>query len=321
MLNAIIYSLVGKNIVFYNKHRQTALFPLTNNAKYLFIDPKFLFKSTFIFGRKSKLRYRVMAAILTLFSPVYIIDINWIARQQTLYLQWCKRNRHSKFIVLQHGTYVGGVITDIPHRYAKCNVLLCWSNYFFNEFMRYNVGKEISIRVWGNPIYNGHNRERLTYKMADPETILIATSVVTGTRKAKLEEFIGRLTAMGFKVLVKEHSFQRKLSTGIDAGEEIHDELYSVLSTQRYDLVVSDVSTSLLDSIFFKNRTLFFSPFGELVAYTENIYADFMTNIANDAVRITCKEDLLYHIDVERQEELLRFLVTPGNNRLDGLES
>jgi len=317
MLNQLTKLFFGKEIILYNRHRVTL--PLINNLntnRYIFIYYLPIWRFTRLFGRNGKLRYRIMAFLLTVISPKIILDINWINKLDCLYYVWCKNHQPSKFIVVQHGFYIGGIITDNAHKYAKCDVILCWGEYSKNEFIRYNKSKKLEIINFGNPIYNLYDRSKITYKQTVGSKILIVPTLVKDTRKLKIEQLIRNLIILGFDVYVKEHLYQSKLSEKIKAPKTIIGSLYEILISQEFDIVISDTSTTLIDSLYFKNYTLYFSPVGELPEYTENAYSKYMINISEQFMNFTCKNDILKLIDVQKQEELLKTIQTTGNNQL-----
>ncbi len=155
MLNYICKYLLKKEVVLYVLHRQTL--PIINNPinkqKFVFINVMYLWR-IFPLPGKYKLKFKIMYLILNIISPKYIIDINWVSKWESLYKVWTKKHQKSKFIVIQHGGYVGGIIKDNAHKYTKCDVFLTWSEYFTNLFKEYNKGKKTEIVTFGNTVYN-----------------------------------------------------------------------------------------------------------------------------------------------------------------------
>src|SRR5688500_6708095 len=126
MINSVFRFLFGKEIVLINRHRQTV--PLLNSEwnrkNFVFIESIYFWR-IIPFSSKSKAKYSIMFMILNLVSPRFIIDVNWISKWHSLYFLWCRRHSPSKFIVVQHGLYSAGIVTDAAHRYSKCQVMLC----------------------------------------------------------------------------------------------------------------------------------------------------------------------------------------------------
>lgn len=319
MLNGITQFFLKKEIILIVKHRNsTPLINDANKAKYIFISPLIFWKSTAIFGRNSKIRYRAMAVILNIISPKYIININWITRLDTLYFVWCKQQQ-KKFIVVQHGSYVAGLITDIPHRVAKCNIFLAWSEYFKETLEKYNKGKKLDCIVWGNPVYNQYNRDTFSYKPEAVNKILVAPSLLTGERLKSCNALLKKLDELDFDVTVKEHVYQSVRSASIEGYAKVSGDLFSILKAQIFDIIITDVSSAMNDIIFFKTRAIFFSPPGNQDFYIENVYSQFMKNMALDIDSVNSRQVLTDYIDINAQENLLKYLVSPGNNNLEDL--
>lgn len=320
MLDYFSRKFFNKDIILFHRHRNSdPLLTRENKKRFFFIHCPLIWKCTGIFGRKSRARYRVMALILSFIRPRYIIDINWISRLGGLYLVWCRNNRPSRFVVVQHGSYIGGIITDNAHKYAKCDVVLCWGEHARQEFLRYNSQTDVQIMVWGNPLYNRFDRSVMDFNEHVGTRVLFVSAVVKGKRKAAFEDCMNVFKQLSFEIFVKEHNYQASLSEPFRHVRKIKGPLYEILQEQRFDIVVSDISTSLIDSLFFKNRTLFFSPEGELPEYTHNAYSKYMRNIAYNYKTFTSREDVLACIDLEAQENLLKMMVTVGDNDLSKL--
>ncbi len=317
MIAKILYLFTKKHLVFFAPHRNSnALINEANKQQYIFINPLLLWKCTAIAGRNSKRRYDIMAFFLSLFKPKYIIDINWITRLHTLYFVWCKKNTASKFIVVQHGAYVAGNITDIPHRIAKCQVMLCWSNYFKDLLEKYNTGKKRSFPVFGNPPFNEYNRQQFTYRVTSAQKkILVVIAPFKQQRMSILIPFMNKLVQDGCKVFLKEHPYQATMSKPIEGFEKVQGSLYNLLQNEKYDIVVTDVSSSMADIIFFKNKAIYFSPEGDDKIFSEpNLYGRYLKNAAAHLSTLTTFESLNGFVDVEAQEELLHCLVQQGDN-------
>jgi len=319
MIGKILYLFTRKKLVFFAPHRNSnALLNDVNRQQYIFMNPLYLWKSTAVAGRNSKRRYRLMAMLLTMFGPAYIVDINWITKLHTLYFVWCKKHAPAKFIVVQHGAYVGGNITDKPHRIAKCQVMLVWSEYFKNLMLQYNAGKKISFPVFGNPPFNQYNRQQFAYRVASTQKkILVVIAPFKTQRMSVLLPFMNTLVANGCQVFLKEHAMQKTMSRPIEGFDKVHGNLYDLLQKEKYDIVITDVSSSMADIIFFKNKAIFFSPEGDDPIYSEpNLYSRYLKNAAEYVSSLTSFEALYSFVNIDAQEKLLQQLVQPGDNRL-----
>jgi hypothetical protein len=320
MLNSLLRFFTGREIILYTRHRQTL--PLINTEtkkKYFFAEYTLLWKLTFPFGRNSSLRYRVMALFLYIVSPKYILDVNWIMKYHILFYVWCKKSGNSKYVVVQHGIYAAGIITEISHRFTKCDVMLCWSDYFKEVLSGYNQGKKTKFYVIGNPVYNQYDRSNFEYKKDIGNKILIAISPMGGERLKKLTEFKNNLEKMNFVVNIKEHPLQSIMEKPLTGFNKITGDLYSILTSDEYDIVMCDTSTSLLDAIFFKKYVMFFSPENTTIHYTDNIYSKHLRNFASEYKSVVTKQDLQSKLNISDQENLFNQLVSPGVNNLNML--
>lgn len=316
MLNFLAKAFFGKKIILFSPHRNSN--PLRNeeNRRYFFfLNPKFLWKLSFFFGRNSKIRYKAFAFMITVINPVAIIDINWINNMHTVYYIWC-RNNNKKFLVLQHGTYAGGIIADTPHRMAKCQAFLLWSEYFKLLMEGYNKGKNVDFIVFGNPVYNQYDRRKFKYLKGEIKKILIVPSLVVGSRLESYRLLINRLVSFGYEVHVKEHNMQSIRSNPIDEKRFIKGDIFEILHEQLYDLCITDVSSVLNDIIFFKNKVLYYSPPGQFDFYTNNVYEKFLINTALVPDIFGSSEKIHQSINISRQEELFNYLVTIGDNEI-----
>jgi len=323
MLNTFVKKMTGKEIILFQRHRNSnPLLNEQNRKSYIFMSPWFIIKFTGLFGRYSRRRYRVLASILSVIDPACIIDINWTARYHRTFHAWCTK-RGKKFIVLQHGAYHAGVQLQIQEKYIGCNTFLVWGEHFKKLVEANNPGKSFDCIVYGNPVYNEVDNDRFSYKMNPGNRLLVAVSVIKDERLDKLERFLKKLEAVGFEITVKEHNFQAKLSRPIEGVDKTKTGLYDLLRSQEYDIILTDVSSSMLDTILFKNRAVYFSPEGDNPVYTDNVYERFLDNLATDgrAESIHTVEDLYRFVDIGRQEELLQHMAaTKGtDNRLDKL--
>ena len=123
MIAGLVKFLLGKKLVLYNRHRQTI--PIIQNAanrkEFFFVEMSKIW-GMIPLRSTQKAKFKVMYWILSLLNPTYIIDINWITSYQTLFLIWARKHKDSTFVVFQHGSYIGGIVTDKAHRFTKCDV-------------------------------------------------------------------------------------------------------------------------------------------------------------------------------------------------------
>jgi len=319
MINSILKYISGKEVIIFNPHRNSN--PLVNETtkkSYVFFNPIVIWKASAMLGRNTKLRYRFVASILSFINPISIIDINWTDRKHSLYFAWCKRNQ-KKFIVLQHGIYYAGMMSDIREKYTNCTTHLVWGDYFKQLREKDNPGKNCEFIIYGNPVYNQYDRNSFSYQDKTGNDILVAISVIGGKRLKILTDFLDKLVAHGFNVTIKEHNLQSKKSIEIQGYNKINENLYNLLQEQRFDFVITDVSSAMTDIIFFKNRAIYFSPEGKDHYHTHNVYEDYLVNIATRKEFFTDRKDLLNQISIESQENLLNYLIeTEGTtNTLD----
>lgn len=306
-----------REVILINKHRNTV--PFINNinrSNFLFIDINLLIKPTRIFGKKTELRFFVLKLILNILKPKYILDFNWISIHNQFFLKWCKENRPSRFVVVQHGLYVGGVITDFSHRFPMCDLFLCWGDHTINELKKYNTNFIADILKWGNPIYNLYERKNFDYKLERNGTVLIAPSLVSGYRKIMFEELVKKLKSLGFQVEIKQHAFQSIKSNSLIDCSLSDVSAFEILMNQKFDIVFTDVSTLLVDSIFFKNNTLFFSPPDGLKEFVDNGYSCFLKNNFFYFTDWGSMDEVYSCINLIKQEELFEQFVYLGSNDL-----
>ncbi|PKD43269.1 hypothetical protein [Rhodohalobacter barkolensis] len=313
MINWLVKKITGKQIVFVHRHRNTIPIIEDNQNRYIFFDPGFIWKSMGIVGKQNKLRYRLMYLFLSLVKPVWIISFNWLDKLESLYLVWA--NDHQRqFIVVQHGIYYGGIMRDIQEKYIKCNIMLVWSDYFRKMFLKNNPKKEFRCISFGNPVYNQYNRKCIEYSENPGDRILLVPSLTKGHRLEILNKLIENLLHLDFEVTIKEHYLQSRETKPIltegcikTEGDDFH--LYRLVRSQKYDVVITDVSTAMTDSIFFKNRVIYFSPEFDGIDYNDNVYEEYLPNIAHSFDQLRSRSELFSHIDLEAQEQLLKRLV------------
>lgn len=327
MFNKIIKLLTGKEIILYNKHRQVA--PLVTNGfnrkKFWFIPIGIIWKYI-PFKTSDKRKHRIMYFLLNCIHPKYILSMNWQSQRESLYKVWTNRNSNSKFIVVQHGAYVGGIVTDIPHKFTKCDIFLTWGSYFVEQFKAYNSLKKVEIVNFGNPIYNMYDRENFEYKDNNSNKVLIIPTALDKNDILHFYELLKRLKDVGFQVVVKEHNKQGKEKDindnlkypSIEGVNKITGELYSILKDNDYDFIISDHSSSLLDTIFFKNKVIYFDPNNNTKGYTTN-YSKYLTNLYLNDLNSMNKHSFYELVDLENQELLFGNMITTGTNLIDRL--
>lgn len=318
MIGSLLYLFTGKKLVLYNQHRQTI--PIVENRhnrkSYIFLKDILLWKLIPL-SSQNKYKFKFIYVILTLLNPRIILDINWINKKGALYHLWAKKNRPSLFMVVQHGSYIGGIITDNAHKYAHCDVFLTWGDYFTKEFKRLNSKKNLNVVTFGNPVLNCENRSDLMYRQDHKKKILIAPSGIKGERLRATYQLIKNLEVLGFEVFFRPHRFQNirfeSLSDEMCIDNRI---LRDILLSQDYDFIVSDHSSILIDAIYFKNFVVYFSAPGELREYLNNNYTKYLCNtyFKNED---WCSEEAIYQIpNAVHQEKLLDSMIFCGNNLL-----
>lgn len=324
MINSTIKFITGKEFILYDKHRQTK--PLTTNQlnkkKYWFINIGLIWN--FIpFKTSDKRKHRVMYFILSCIKPKYIISMNWLSQRESLYKVWTDKHSKSKFIVVQHGSYVGGVVTDIPHKYTKCDVFLTWGPYFTTEFSTLNSLKKVKIINFGNTIYNTYQRENTSYKAIQHNQILLVPTALDFKNTIHFSTLIKKLEELQFKVVIKEHGKQgtERDKNGVfkypslEGITKITGDLYSILENNDFDFVISDHSSSLLDAVFFKNKVLYFDPNNELKGYKTN-YSNYLTNLYDTDLGAATKNTFYELISIDNQEALLNNMIYKGTNSI-----
>jgi len=326
VLNFITKFLLNKEIVVCNLHRQTL--PVVNNREnrkdYIFMDVLYLWRIFPISG-KYKLKFKVMYFVLNLVNPKYIIDINWTSKWNSLYKVWTKKHQKSKFIVFQHGSYRGGVVTDRIHRYTKCDIFFTWSDYFTDLFKKYNCDKRTEIITFGNPIYNRNERDEYKYQNKSHGKILFIPTAILEHRLKDYLDMSDKLKKIGFSVEIKEHNYQgRRIQRSggdlyfpkIEDIVKVDGDLEIILKNNEFDLIISDNSTALLDAIYFKNKVLYFAPDYFRKEYVSNQYSKFLKNIFYNFQNFKKMEDLYNCVSLEAQEKLLNNMIYKGDNIL-----
>lgn len=318
MIGKVLYYLFGKHIILFSNHRQIE--PLRRNRynrkRYLFLSYKKIF-NLIPFRSSSKVKYRIIYFILTCINPKYILGINWIGRESRIFKLWTRKNSGSKSIVIQHGAYVGGIVTDKPHRFAICDVFFVWGHYFLEVFQGYNSHKKVEILNFGNPIYNEYNRDEFEYSNLRLNRILIAPSGIKNQRLQNLYQLIDKLEFLGFEVYIKEHKFQTSRFEKIEFDKVVLNNTYDLLEKQSYDIIIADHGTMFLDAVFFKNRVVYFSSPGELPENYDNFYTKNVKNLYNYLDDINTKEGLYDFVDLSSQEDLFSSMIFLGTNEIN----
>ena len=203
-------------------------------------------------------------------------------------------------------------------RIAKCQVMFCWSNYFKELLEQYNAGKKISFPVFGNPPFNQYSGQQFAYRVASAQKkILVVIAPFRQQRMKMLITFMNNLVKDGCKVFLKEHPYQATMSKPIEGFEKVNGSLYDLLQKEKYDIVVTDVSSSMADIIFFKNKAIYFSPEGDDIIFSEpNLYSRYLKNAAEHVSALTNFEALNAFVNIDAQEQLLQCLVQQGDNRI-----
>lgn len=322
MINSLIKIFTGKELVLYDKHRQTL--PLVSDPKnrkaFFFLQVAHIW-GLIPFKSSDKRKHKIMFVILSVLKPRYILGINWLSPRETLYKVWTKSHPRTKFVVVQHGAYVGGIVTEINHRYAKCDIFLTWGDYFTLIFREYNKGKRVEIISFGNPVYNLYSRENIKPKINHSSTVLLIPSLVTNEMLPYYNKLIEKLKALGYFVYFKPHSFQKRskyaMLTNVIEKKEV---LRILLTENNFDFIISDISSALLDAIFFKNKVAFFDPSNaQKNGYVKNIYSTYLTNIYPACFHFENKEDFDCCFDLNAQENILSLMYKANNNSLSSL--
>lgn len=317
MISNILLMVLGKEVILYTKHRQTLpiLKDRANREKYYFINILYLWR-IIPFRSSNRWKYRMMYLILNVVQPKYIIDINWIVRWNTLYKVWTRHHPKSKFIVIQHGSYIGGKVMDSAHRYTKCDIFLTWGDYFTRLFKDFNKGKSVKIISFGNPVYNINNRNLWANKTEFNSKILIAPSCIDQERLKEFKSFANQLMSIGFEISFKEHKLQGRNFGEIEGFSKESGNIYDVLYAKKYDIIITDYSSVLLDVIYYKNNVLFFSPPSSNEIYHNNTYSIYLKNLFFEKDNISCYDDLYKFVSISAQERLYNTMVNFGENHI-----
>ncbi|PKG43440.1 hypothetical protein [Psychroflexus sp. MES1-P1E] len=326
MISLLIKKITNKQIILFNKHRN--VLPIVcnkeNRSHFYFLDID-LFWRYIPFKTSDKRKHKIMYVLLNVINPKFIISMNWITARESLYKVWTAKHPQSKFIVVQHGAYVGGFVTNIPHRYTKCDVFLTWGSYFVDQFSKYNHKKKVQIICYGNPIYNNFVRENYQYKNNNSNKVLLLPKATDYQNLNQLYKLIKKLNELNFEVVIKSHGKQgsNELNTDgtlkypkIKGVKQINGVLYPILQSNDYDFIISDHSSSLLDTIFFKNKVLYFDPKNKVNGYETN-YSNFLVNLFEEDFSSISKNSFYELLSIENQEALLHNMIYMGNNSID----
>jgi len=324
LINKLLKSLTGKDLILYDKHRQTQplVANLDNQKMFWFIEIGFIWRCI-PFKTTDKRKHKIMYLILNCIHPKYILSMNWMTKRESLYKVWTANHPQSKFIVVQHGAYIGGIVMDIPHKYTKCDIFLTWGTFFVEQFTQNNSLKKVKILDFGNSIYNKLQRENFAYQENQSNKILLLPTALNKDSLFYFYYLINRLKKLDFQVVVKEHTLQgiqkdkNKITKypSIEGLTKITGQLYSILQENDFDFIICDHSTALLDAIFFKNKVLYFDPKNNITGYTTQ-YSKYLTNIFADDYSNKSKNYFKETIDIESQEALFDNMVTLGNNQI-----
>ncbi|MFW5886279.1 MAG: hypothetical protein ACOCUL_00845 [Bacteroidota bacterium] len=193
--------------------------------------------------------------------------------------------------------------------------MYCWSDFYVKTFKNFNFNKSVKFINFGNPIYNHYIRTKFYYKDRKIKNILFLPTLIKKEKiKKEYTKFLCDLNKIGLSVFMKQHPMQNAYGS-FDNTNLIKGSIYDLLINQKFDLIISDQSTSLLDAIFFKNKVVFFDP-----QKRDNLYSRYLVNVYN-ASHIGSTETLISFINIPLQEELLKLLSgyeTKQNNLILG---
>lgn len=280
---------------------------------------------TFIFKYfgSVKLRRKIYYFIINLINPFLILDVHWLSEPSKIHWHWDKlKGNRSKFIVIQHGVYTGGSISDkFDERHPQTSNFWVWSEYYKDQFSQIfqNKGKLVNIQVFGNTLYNAFNRNDFEYKEIHKiESILIAPTKLNDQQSFWYNKLIQYLTSQHCNVVLKFHNYQ-----DLNLFDQVQnliseDSLTNLLKHSSNNLVISDVSTVLLDSIFFKKPVIYFQPFelgDENSSILSNVYSENLNNYFLDFKEGNFDfNQIQEYIQLDAQEMIFSKLVYSGTN-------
>ncbi len=270
-----------------------------------------------------KTRRKIYVFLLNIIKPYLILDVHWLSEPSKIHWIWDKLNGNkSKFIVIQHGIYTGGTIIRLfdetnPRTYN----FWVWSEYFKNQFSQIfnEQGKFVNIKVLGNPVYNKIDRNQWNYNLnSNIKSILISPTESNSVQAFWYKKFIYYLLDNQIEVHLKLHNFQ---DVSYFSGVEnliTKMNIYDLLKSNSFDLIVSDVSTVLLDAIFYKNAVLYFQPFENDDEFIlKNVYVEFLNNYFIDFRDCNFDiDEIENYVQLESQELLFSKLVYTGTNSI-----
>lgn len=296
----------SKKLILYEPHRNVNDIVHSNSEEYLFINISKLlrFFKVLKFIKNKKVYEMSISYVLKILSPDAIISCNWITLNQKLFKLHCKTS-HCNFIVVQHGVYIGGVI-KADHRFINCDYFLVWGPFFKQKFDEYNPLKTQKVKLFGNPIYNSISRENFQYPLKIKKVLFAFSGLIDGNQFYEYEKFALKLCSFGYSVSVKYHN-QSTHKFKLDNVQILEGLIYDQIPN--FELVVTDHSTVLLDFIFFKRYVAYFK-YDNL----NTIYGDYLPNMST--YEVLNQNDLEKYLNINKQEELLEYFVTNGNNSL-----
>jgi hypothetical protein len=299
-------------LIIYKRHRQT-LPLLRTNGDCFFIDINKLLK--FIPFKSDNInKYRVLYFILKILNPKLIVDINWTSRHHLLFKVYAKRN-NIKFVVIQHGTYVAGICTVDSHKYIVSDEFWVWGDYFKDHFAQYNSKQK--IRVFGNPVFNEVSREKFDYVASSGiKNILLAPSLLASKEEIEsYKKLFIKLKSLGYNVYSKFHYKQNNIPVEF-SDSLLQGDLTKALILESIHVVISDISTAIIDSIFAKKYVILFTVNTEYRKLLQLNYANYLPAFYSISSIELQLDNLRSLVDVKPQELLFQKLVRMSGNKL-----
>lgn len=299
-----------------------------NSENAFFIDFIRIWKLTYIFKKigNDKIRRKVYYFIVNFLNPHLILDVHWLSEPSRIHWHWDKlKGNRSKFIVIQHGVYTGGSISrTFNETYPKTSNFWVWSQYYKEQFSEIfsSKGKFVNIQVFGNTVYNHLDRNEMCYQeIVKVETILIAPTKLDEQQSFWYKKLIRDLLALNKNVILKFHNYQN-LEYFADVKHLISNvNISDLLISKSLDMVVSDVSSVLLDTIFFKKAVIYFQPFeleNAMNPRWSNIYSEYLNNyFINYRDGQFDLNQILDYINIDAQELVLSKLTSKGTNVIE----
>lgn len=314
-----------KKIILYNKHRN--IIPIANeNAKnYIFINFYNIWKLLYLIQIFFGLKHRKLwfLGFIKIIKPQFIFDVHWTSPVSQLCFFYDKKYGNKKtFVVIQHGVYTGGKIKiSFEENHPWTYNFWVWSDYYKSEFERifHNRNIEINIKVWGNPVYNQLNRDQFCYSKNEKiQKILIAPTELNQEFAQCFIQLIECLLNNKIEIVLKFHNFQN-----LDHFEKFKhlisfENSMELLKSQKFDLVICDVSTLLLDAIYYKCNVVFFQPILNAFYFEGNtIYDLYLDNLFYKLIveKISSSE-LDKYLNWQKQEELYNHLIFNNSSNI-----